>query len=38
MIMAVPLYLLYGLSIILARFVGTPPTEEPVEHGDDTLD
>jgi sec-independent protein translocase protein TatC len=38
MIMAVPLYLLYGLSIILARFVGTPPAEEPVERGDDTLD
>jgi sec-independent protein translocase protein TatC len=38
MIMAVPLYLLYALSIILARFVGGPPAEEPVEYGDDTLD
>jgi sec-independent protein translocase protein TatC len=38
MIMAVPLYLLYALSIVLARFVGGPPADEPVEYGDDALD
>jgi sec-independent protein translocase protein TatC len=38
MIMAVPLYLLYGLSIVLARFVGVAPAEEPAEHDDETLD